>query len=53
MPEYGESAGRRGEGIGMVDGFLANSKFIAGERYTIVDITALVAIDFAKLSGCG
>jgi glutathione S-transferase len=35
--------------FGMVDGFLANSKFIAGERYTIADITALVAIDFAKL----
>jgi glutathione S-transferase len=33
----------------MVDGFLADRKFIAGERYTIADITALVAVDFAKL----
>ena len=33
----------------MLDGFLAASKFIAGERYSIADITAVVAIDFAKL----
>lgn len=31
-----------------LDGELANRKFIAGENYTIADITALVAIDFMK-----
>jgi len=50
VPEYGEVCRQAAEKMfGMVDGFLANSKFIAGERYTIADITALVAIDFARL----
>lgn len=50
VPEYGEVCRQAAErAFGMVDGFLAGSKFIAGDRYTIADITALVAIDFAKL----
>jgi glutathione S-transferase len=50
VPEYGEVCRQAAErAFGMVDGFLASSKFIAGDRYTIADITALVAIDFAKL----
>jgi glutathione S-transferase len=50
VPEYGEVCRQSAERtFGMVDGFLASSKFIAGDRYTIADITALVAIDFAKL----
>ncbi len=28
--------------------YLTHSKFIAGDRYTMVDITALCAVDFAK-----
>jgi glutathione S-transferase len=32
----------------MIDGFVAGRRFIAGERYTIADITAMVA-----LSGSG
>ena len=28
--------------------YLTDSKFIAGDRYTMVDITALCAVDFAK-----
>lgn len=28
--------------------YLSNSKFIAGDRFTMVDITALCAVDFAK-----
>ena len=28
---------------------LANQKYIAGDNYSIADITALCAIDFAKL----
>ncbi|HTT78518.1 MAG TPA: glutathione S-transferase [Stellaceae bacterium] len=31
----------------MLDGELAGREFIAGERYTIADITALVTVDFA------
>lgn len=50
VPEYGEVCRQAAErAFGLVDGFLAERKFIAGERYTIADITALVAIDFAKL----
>ena len=50
VPEYGEVCRQAAEKMfGMIDGFLADSKFIAGERYTIADITALVAIDFARL----
>ncbi len=50
MPEYGEVCRQAAEKtLGLLDGFLAEHKFIAGERYTIADITALVAIDFAKL----
>jgi glutathione S-transferase len=49
VPEYGEACRQAAEkAFGMVDGFLADRKFIAGERYTIADITALVAVDFAK-----
>lgn len=50
VPEYGEVCRQAAEkAYTMIDGFLAERKFIAGERYTIADITALVAIDFAKL----
>lgn len=50
VPEYGEVCRQAAEkALGMLDGFLAVSKFIAGERYSIADITAVVAIDFAKL----
>ena len=30
-----------------LDAILANRPFVAGDRYSIVDITALVAVDFA------
>jgi glutathione S-transferase len=50
VPEYGEVCRQAAEKMfGMIDGLLAGSKFIAGERYTIADITALVAVDFARL----
>ena len=32
----------------MLDGELANREFIAGDRYTIADITMQVAVDFMK-----
>jgi glutathione S-transferase len=34
-----------------LDGELANRKFIAGDRYTIADITALIGIDFGRTTG--
>lgn len=33
-----------------LDSELANREFIAGDRYTIADITALVAVDFGRAS---
>ncbi|MCB1662901.1 MAG: glutathione S-transferase family protein, partial [Pseudomonadales bacterium] len=31
-----------------IDGHLASRQFMAGDRYSIADITTLVAVDFAK-----
>lgn len=36
--------------LGWLDRVLGESEFIAGERYTIADITALCGIDFGKVS---
>ena len=51
VPEYGavckEAAAKQ---LAWLDGELAKSRFVAGDRYTIADITALVGIDFGKVS---
>ena len=51
VPEYGavckEAAAKQ---LAWLDGELANRRYIAGDRYTIADITALVGIDFGKVS---
>jgi glutathione S-transferase len=51
VPEYGavckEAAGKRLEWL---DGELASRAFLAGDRYTVADITALVGIDFGRIS---
>lgn len=50
VPEYGkvckEAAQKQLE---FLDGVLAEREFIAGERYTIADITALCGIDFGRI----
>ena len=49
VPEYGEVCRQAAEKMfGFVDQTLANRQFIAGDRYSIADILALVAVDFAK-----
>jgi len=51
VPEYGEvcrSAARAR--LAWLDAELAGRSFVAGERYTIADITALCAIDFGRVS---
>lgn len=35
--------------FGFMDKHLANSEYVAGDAYTIADITALCAVDFAKV----
>ena len=52
VPEYGEVAKSACESrLAWLDGVLADREFIAGERYTIADITALIGIDFGRVSG--
>ncbi len=52
VPEYGaiskEACLKR---LGWLDGELASRDFIAGDRYTIADITTLCGIDFGRVSG--
>jgi len=51
VPEYGavckEAALKH---LAWLDGELSNRRFIAGDRFTIADITALVGIDFGRVS---
>ncbi len=52
VPEYGEvSKQAASKALEWLDGELADRKFIAGDRYTIADITALCGIDFGRVSG--
>ena len=51
VPEYGEACRKQAEQrLAWLDEVLADRPFIAGERYTIADITALCGIDFGKVS---
>lgn len=51
VPEYGEvckqTANKR---LAWLDDVLADREFIAGDRYTIADITPMVAIDFGRIT---
>ena len=50
VPEYGEVARKRAEAaLALLDGVLAERQFLAGERFTIADITALVGVDFGRV----
>ncbi len=49
LPEFGEIQKRAAvDGIAWLDGELKHREFIAGERFSIADITSLCMIDFAK-----
>lgn len=51
VPEYGEVCRNSADArLAWLDGVLAEREFIAGERYTIADITALCGIDFGRVS---
>ena len=50
VPEFGALAKKRAEeALALLDGVLAGQRFIAGERYSIADITALVGVDFGRV----
>ena len=52
VPAYGEVCRRAAHArLEWLDGELADRSFVAGECYTIADITALVAIDFGRVVG--
>jgi glutathione S-transferase len=51
LPEYAEVQKKNAEDrLTRLNNELANRNFIAGDRYTIADITALCAIDFGRVS---
>lgn len=50
VKEYGEVAGKNAVGfLKVLEKRLAESEFIAGDRFTIADITALCTVDFARV----
>jgi glutathione S-transferase len=50
VPAYGEVARKTGRArLAWLDAELASRPFVAGDRYTIADITLLVAIDFGRV----
>ena len=52
VPEWGEVCrGAALKRLAWLDEELADRPFVAGEHYTIADITALVGIDFGRVSG--
>ena len=54
VAEYGEVCrGSATERLAWLDEVLADSEFIAGDRYTIADITAKVGIDFGRVTKSG
>jgi glutathione S-transferase len=51
VPEYGEVCRNAARArLAWLDGELESRPFVAGERYTIADITALCALDFGRVS---
>lgn len=50
VPEFGKQAGiNASKFMHLLNKRLANSEYIAGDTFTIADITALCAIDFARV----
>jgi glutathione S-transferase len=49
FPDFGTSQGEKVRGVARwLDGELARQPFVAGARFTIADITAYVALEFAR-----
>ncbi|CCV13709.1 glutathione S-transferase [Mesorhizobium sp. STM 4661] len=49
IPEWGEANKPKAvEFLRLLDGELANREFVAGDTYSIADITGMIAIDFMK-----
>jgi len=51
VPEWGAVCKRRAiQQLAWLDGELADRPFVAGDRYTIADITLLIGVDFGRVS---
>lgn len=49
VPDWGEANRPKAvEFLELLDGELANREFVAGDRFTIADITAMIGVDFMK-----
>jgi glutathione S-transferase len=49
FPDYAAEQGKRGrEGAAIMDRLLSNREWIAGDRYSVADITAFCALEFAR-----
>jgi glutathione S-transferase len=52
VPEWGAVCKQRAlEQLAWLDGEMADRPFVAGDRYTIADITLLIGVDFGRVSG--
>ena len=52
VPAWGElNKGKAPARFDWLDGVLADREFVAGENYTVADITALCSVDFARVIG--
>ena len=50
VPEYGKEAGiNASKYLSVLEKRLANNEFMAGQKFSIADITAVCAIDFARV----
>jgi glutathione S-transferase len=50
VPEYGKEAGINAQKfLHLLDKHLAHSTYLAGEQFSIADITAFTAVDFARV----
>jgi len=50
VPEFGAVSKQRAErALALLDGMLADRRFIAGDRFSIADITAQVGVDFGRV----
>jgi glutathione S-transferase len=51
VPEWGEVCKQKAlEQLAWLDGEMADRPFVAGDRYTIADITLLIGVDFGRVS---
>jgi glutathione S-transferase len=52
VPDYGELCRETAlKRLAWLDEVLSDREFVAGERYSIADITAMVGIDFGRVAG--